>query len=177
MHVVLTVPSCNNVQWNIVLHDLSEGMILTKPTTVDFFNMMTSSNGNIFRVIGPLCGEFTAHTGQWRGALMFSIICAWTNVWANHRDASELRRHHPHYDVNVLYFQALGLKYHYNDEVKNTYYYKAMSGQFIWPWPGYPLTPTRLAESLTKHEYTLTFISLAIIEILGVVEFTLQPNA
>ena len=23
------------------------------------FNMMTSSNGNIFRVTGPLCGEFT----------------------------------------------------------------------------------------------------------------------
>ena len=25
--------------------------------------MMTSSNGNIFRVIGPLCGEFTGHRG------------------------------------------------------------------------------------------------------------------
>ena len=24
-------------------------------------NMMTSSNGNIFRVTGPLCGEFTGH--------------------------------------------------------------------------------------------------------------------
>ena len=26
-------------------------------------NMMTSSNGNIFRVTGPLCGEFTG-TGE-----------------------------------------------------------------------------------------------------------------
>ena len=25
--------------------------------------MMTSSNGNIFRVTGPLCGEFTDHRG------------------------------------------------------------------------------------------------------------------
>ena len=39
--------------------------------------MMTSSNGNIFRVTGPLCGEFTGHRwippnkGQWPGALMF----------------------------------------------------------------------------------------------------------
>ena len=33
------------------------------------------------------------HKGQWRGALMFSLICAWTNSWANHRDAGELRRH------------------------------------------------------------------------------------
>ena len=24
-------------------------------------NMMTSSDGNIFRVTGPLCGEFTGH--------------------------------------------------------------------------------------------------------------------
>ena len=45
--------------------------------------MMTSSNGTIFRVIGPLCGEFTGefpvnspHKGQWRGALMFTLICA-----------------------------------------------------------------------------------------------------
>ena len=27
------------------------------------------------------------HKGQWRGALMFSLICAYTNVWANNRDA------------------------------------------------------------------------------------------
>ena len=35
--------------------------------------MMTSPNVNIFRVTGPLCGEFT---GQWRGAFMFPLICA-----------------------------------------------------------------------------------------------------
>ena len=29
--------------------------------TGSHFNMMTSSNGNIFRVTGPLCGEFTGH--------------------------------------------------------------------------------------------------------------------
>ena len=42
--------------------------------------MMTSSNGNTFRVTGPLCGEFTAHKGQWRGALMFlwiKLISTW----------------------------------------------------------------------------------------------------
>ena len=42
------------------------------------------------------------HIDQWRGALMFSLICAWTNVWANNRDASDLRRHRGHYDVTVL---------------------------------------------------------------------------
>ena len=27
------------------------------------------------------------HKGQWHRALMFSLICAWTNSWANNRDA------------------------------------------------------------------------------------------
>ena len=70
--------------------------------------MMTSSNGNIFRVTGLLCGEFTgpgefpSHKGQWRGALMFSLICARTNRWVNNREAGELRRHQAHYDVSVM---------------------------------------------------------------------------
>ena len=70
--------------------------------------MMTSSNGNIFRVTGPLCGEFTGHRwippykGQWRGAFMFALICAWTNGRANNRDAGGLRRYRAHYDVIVL---------------------------------------------------------------------------
>ena len=53
-------------------------------------HMMTSSNENIFRVTGPLCGEFNApHKGQWRGALMFSLICAWINRWVNNREADD----------------------------------------------------------------------------------------
>ena len=54
---------------------------------------MTSSNGNIFRVTGPLWGESTGHKGQWREALMFSLICAWTNG-LNNLDAGNLRPHH-----------------------------------------------------------------------------------
>ena len=33
------------------------------------------------------------HKGQWRGALMFSLICAGTNDWVNNRGASDLRRY------------------------------------------------------------------------------------
>ena len=40
--------------------------------------------------------------GQWGGALMFSLICAWTNVWINNRYAGHLRRHRAHYDVTVM---------------------------------------------------------------------------
>ena len=42
------------------------------------------------------------HKGQWRGTLMFSLICAWTNGWVNNRDAADLRRYRDHYDVTVL---------------------------------------------------------------------------
>ena len=42
------------------------------------------------------------HKGQWRGALMFSLIFAWTNGWAKSRDAGDLRRHPAHYDVFVM---------------------------------------------------------------------------
>ena len=39
---------------------------------------------------------------QWRGALMYSLICAWTNSWVNIRDAGNLRRHRAHYAVTVM---------------------------------------------------------------------------
>ena len=42
------------------------------------------------------------HKGQWHGALMFSLICAWTNDWINNRDAGHSRRHCAHYDVTVM---------------------------------------------------------------------------
>ena len=61
--------------------------------------MMTSPNGNIFRVTGHLC----AHKGQWRGSLMFSLICVWINGWVNNREAGDLRRYHTHYDVIVMW--------------------------------------------------------------------------
>ena len=47
------------------------------------------------------------HKGQWRGALMFSLICAWTNDWANNRQAGDLRRNHAHYDATVMNLKIL----------------------------------------------------------------------
>ena len=41
------------------------------------------------------------HT-QWRGALMFPLICAWINVWVNNHEAGDLRCHGAHYDVIVM---------------------------------------------------------------------------
>ena len=42
------------------------------------------------------------HKGQWRGALMFSLIYAWINDWVNNREAGDLRRQRGHYDVIVM---------------------------------------------------------------------------
>ena len=42
------------------------------------------------------------HKSQWRGALMFSLIYAWTNGWVNNRDAGNLRRHCVHYYIIVM---------------------------------------------------------------------------
>ena len=60
--------------------------------------MMTSSNGNIFRVTGHLSGEFTGH----RGALMIYFICVWINNRVSIREAGDLRRYRTHYDVIVM---------------------------------------------------------------------------
>ena len=42
------------------------------------------------------------HKGQWRGALMFSLICIWINGWVNSGEAGDLRRYRAHYDVSVM---------------------------------------------------------------------------
>ena len=33
----------------------------------------------------------SAHKGQWRGALMFPLICVWINGWVTNREAGDLR--------------------------------------------------------------------------------------
>ena len=42
------------------------------------------------------------HKGQWRGTLMFSLICAWINGWVNNREAGHMRRHRTNYDVTLM---------------------------------------------------------------------------
>ena len=60
-----------------------------------------------FRIAGPLWGEppvtggFSSQSKS-RGALVFSLICAWTNGWKNNRDPGDLMRHRAHYDDTVM---------------------------------------------------------------------------
>ena len=60
------------------------------------------------------------HKGQWRGALMFSLICAWRNDWVNIREAGDLRPYSAHYDVTVTGIRmqmitAHGTDFHIDD--------------------------------------------------------------
>ena len=63
-------------------------------------NMMTSSNGKCFPRHWPFVRGIHRYNGQWRGALMFPVIC--TNGGPNNRYAGNSRRHRAHYDVTVM---------------------------------------------------------------------------
>ena len=47
------------------------------------------------------------HKGQWRGALMFSLICAWINRCVNNREAGYLTHYRAHYGVPVMKHREL----------------------------------------------------------------------
>ena len=69
--------------------------------------METTSNGNISELLA-ICAEIrrspvnSPHKGQCRGALTFSLVCAWINGWVNNGEAGDLRRHRAHYGVTVI---------------------------------------------------------------------------
>ena len=64
-----------------------------------FSALLTLCQGN------PLSPMDSPNKGQWRGALRFSLNCAWPNGWANTRDVGDLRRHMAHFDVTVIHGQ------------------------------------------------------------------------
>ena len=59
------------------------------------------------RAIRQLPVDFP-HKDHWRGALVFSRICAWTNGWANSRDALDLGHHGAHCDVTIMLYRGNG---------------------------------------------------------------------
>ena len=75
-----------------------------------WLHMMTSSNGNIFRVTGHLClcagnspvpGEFPAQRPVTRSFDVFFDLHP-INGWINNDEAGDLKRHRAHYDVTVM---------------------------------------------------------------------------
>ena len=56
-----------------------------------------------FSALLAICAGNSPVKGQWRGALMFSLICVWINGWVNNREAGDLRRYRVHYNVTVMF--------------------------------------------------------------------------
>ena len=46
--------------------------------------------------------ENSPHNGQWRGALKYSLMCAWTNGWVTNQGDGDWRRHRANYYVTVM---------------------------------------------------------------------------
>ena len=113
--------SCLNKRWRIVFavhwaYHKSHffGMLLARYMTenqqrrADYFSHDDVTKWNHFPRYRPFARGIhrspvnSPHKGQWRGALMRSLICAWINNWINNRAASDLRRHSAHCDVDVM---------------------------------------------------------------------------
>ena len=69
-----------------VLHRTGHSPRQTLPSEKKY--IMTSSNGNIVRVTGPLWGKSTGHR--------------WINNWANNRISGDYKGHRVHYDFTVI---------------------------------------------------------------------------
>ena len=82
--------------------------------------MTASSNGNLSRVTGSLCGEFTGK--RWiprtkvsdAELLYFLWSTTWINGWINNREAGDSTRHRAHYVVLLMCVARGFLKPHTN---------------------------------------------------------------
>ena len=69
------------------------------------------------------------HKGQWRGALMFHLICAWTNSLVNSRGAGDLRRHRAHYDVNIMKMSQSVVRFNHRPVIESLF---CNRGPYSW---------------------------------------------
>ena len=79
---------CNRQCWQIIVH--GNRILWWRHKMKTFSAKLAICTGN------------SPHKGQWRGALMFSLICDRINCWVNNGEAVDLRRHPAHYDVIVM---------------------------------------------------------------------------
>ena len=69
------------------------------------------------------------HKGQWRGALMFSLFCAWIHGWANNCESGDLMPSRPLWrhcnemqDANAYCLADVGLHYSVYYSIKGNHY-------------------------------------------------------
>ena len=69
-----------------------------------FFELLALCAGN-----SPVTGEFPLQRPVTQ-SFDISLICAWTNSWVNNLEAGDMRCHHTHYDVIVMFYQSPSLR-------------------------------------------------------------------
>ena len=103
--------SCNIVRDNLVrsLPQINDNLSISWKYDINASCQSNSRGGGLQR------GLFIAmdlkqknpvnspHKGQWRGAVMFSLICVWINGRVNNREAGDLRRYRAHCEVIVMW--------------------------------------------------------------------------
>ena len=91
------------------------------------------------------------HKGQWRWALLFSLICVWINGWVNNREA---RGHRANDDVIVMDY--INWTHHINVKLLELVVYKPMIQPLATGYPRAPQTlfNSRIAIAVT-HEWRL----------------------
>ena len=96
------------------------------------------------------------HKGQWRGALIFSLICAWTNGWINIRDAGDLRRNGAHHDVTVMIVYYVLV---YDDEYLKKYASKTWPEELLTLHVWFPRKPKYETQNYKLSKLTETYHS------------------
>ena len=98
---------CKISQW-LNTHCLDSGLSSMRPKVIFWTNADDVIKWKRFLRYWPFVREIhrsaanSPHEGQWRGALMFTLICAWRKGWVNNHEAGDLRRYRAHYDVTVM---------------------------------------------------------------------------
>ena len=95
------------------------------------------------------------HKGQWRRALMFSLIGAWINGWVNNRETGDPRHYRAYYDVTVTgQCNTYVLKSMCECGIGSSLKYYCINGR-------YPLLDTFIALSNLTHWGRVTHICVS----------------
>ena len=100
--------------------------------------MMASLNGTLFRITGPLCGEFTGHWWIPRtkasDAKLWCFLWSapWINGWVKNREVGDLIRHRAHYDVTIMLIPVYSGLHH--REISMTFFSGNIQRTRRWLW-------------------------------------------
>ena len=85
---------------DIIMSAMASQSPASRWCTKPFVQAQIKENINVRGI--PRSSVNSPHKGQWRGVMIFSLICAWINGWVTNGEAGDLRRHRAHYDVTLM---------------------------------------------------------------------------